>query len=188
MQWCTGCLIVPNFDSSILKSHLERAGNSTNSTHVRGKAFEDALEHIFAAVPGCDVQRNSLNRFTSEEVDISVMNFRENNGLRALPEIFLVECKNWSMRVDSATVNEFAAKIRHRGCTLGILVAANGVTGSPYEKTAAYQSAALALVERTRMLLVTTADLTALASSEDIVSLLHRRLLDLIAAGTFTLG
>lgn len=179
---------MPNFDSSILKSHLDRASDPTNSTHIRGRAFEDALEHVFGAVPGCDVQRNSLNRFTSEEVDISVMNFREENGLRALPEIFLVECKNWSEPVDSATVNEFAAKIRHRGCTLGILVAANGVTGNPYEKTAAYQSAALALVERTRMLLLTTADLNTLASSQDVVRLLHRRLLDLVAAGTFTLG
>ncbi|WP_149824696.1 restriction endonuclease [Streptomyces tailanensis] len=177
-----------NFDSSVLKSHLDRANDPANSTYVRGRAFEDALEHVFAAVPGCDVQRNSLNRFISEEVDISVMNFREENGLRALPEIFLVECKNWSGPVDSATVNEFAAKIRHRGCTLGILVAANGVTGNPYEQTAAYQSAALALVERTRMLLLTTADLSAIACSRDVVGLLHRRLLDLVAAGTFTLG
>lgn len=114
-----------------ISAHLKRAADPANSTYLRGRAYEDVLVHIFQAVPGCDTQRNSLNRFASEEVDISVMNFRDYDGLRALPEIFLVECKNWSDPVDSATVSTFATKIRHRGCTLGVLVAANGVTGDP---------------------------------------------------------
>lgn len=177
-----------DFSSEILKGHLERACNPANSTYVRGRAFEDVLEHVFVSVPGCDAQRNSLNRFSSEEVDLSVMNFRDQDGLRALPEIFLVECKNWSAPVDSATVNGFVSKVRHRGCTLGVLVAANGVTGDPHEQTAAYQSAALALVEKVRILLLTTNDLQKLASTKDVVAILHRRLLDLTAAGTFTLA
>jgi hypothetical protein len=179
---------VPDFSSAVLKAHLERANDPANSTYIRGRAFEDVLEHVFKSVPGCDVQRNSLNRFASEEVDLSVMNFKDEGGLRALPEVFLVECKNWSSAVDAATVNGFASKIRHRGCSLGVLVAANGVTGDPHEGTAAYQSAALALVEHTRILLLTTTDLGTLASSSDVVTILHRRLLDLIAAGTFTLA
>lgn len=183
-----GCRSVADFSSRALKSHLDRANDATNSTYVRGRAFEDVLEHVFTSVPGCDVQRNSLNKFASEEVDLSVMNFRDVGGLRALPEIFLVECKNWSAAVDAATVNGFASKIRHRGCTLGVLVAANGVTGDPHERTAAYQSAALALVEHTRILLLTTDDLSTLTSTADVVALLHRRLLDLVAAGTFTLS
>ncbi|MBF6176806.1 restriction endonuclease [Nocardia blacklockiae] len=169
-------------------AHLRRAADPTNSTYQRGQAYEDALEHIFQAVPGCDTQRNSLNRFASEEVDISVLNFRDDDGLRALPEIFLVECKNWSEPVNSAAVNTFATKIRHRGCTLGVLVAANGVTGDPHEQTAAFQSAALALSDRIRIILITTEDLMTLTSSKDVVVLLHRRLLDLVAAGTFTLA
>lgn len=167
-----------------LKVHLARAIGAGNSTHIRGRAFEDALELIFTAVPGCDVERNSLNRFASEEVDLSVMNFREVAGLRALPEVFLVECKNWSVPVDAATVSTFASKIRHRGCSLGVLVAANGITGDPFEKTAAYQSAALALAERISILLVTTDDLGTITCAKDVVNLLHRRLLGLIAAGT----
>lgn len=176
------------FSLPILQAHLERANDRANSTHVRGQAYEDALESVFSSVPGCSVQRNSLNRFASEEVDLAVMNLRGAAGLQALPEIFLVECKNWSSPIDAATVNSFAIRIRHRGCTLGILVAANGVTGDPHERTAAYQSAALALADGTRMLLVTTADLRKLTCSQDVVALLHRRLLDLHAAGTFTLA
>lgn len=187
MLSCTECPIVANFDSTILKAHLERAYDPVNSVQVRGRAFEDALAHIFMSVPGCDVQRNSLNRFRSEEVDLAVLNFRDMDGLRALPEIFLVECKNWSAPVDAGTVTEFAAKIRHRGCTLGVLVATNGVTGNPHERTAAYQSAAFALNERTRLLLLAANDIDAFTCSADVVALLHKRLLDLVAAGTFTL-
>jgi hypothetical protein len=179
---------VAELSADTISAHLGQAADPANSTHLRGRAYEDVLEHIFQAVPGCDTRRNSLNRFASEEVDISVMNFRDNDGLRALPEIFLVECKNWSDPVDSATVSTFATKIRHRGCTLGVLVAANGVTGDPHEKTAAYQAAANALVEKTRILLLTTSDLQRLRSSKDIVALLHRRQLDLVAAGTCTLA
>lgn len=183
-----GCLTVNSLHVGALKVHLARACNMNGTTYERGRAFEDALEHVFMSVAGCDVQRNSLNRFLSEEVDLSVMNFRADDGLRALPEIFLVECKSWSSAVDANTVNGFATKVRHRGCTLGVLVAANGVTGDRYERTAAYQSAALALTEGTKILLVTTADLHLVTSAKDVVELLHRRLLDLVAAGTFTIA
>src|SRR5690242_20478770 len=92
----TGSRTVAEFNATVVKAHLDHANDPNNSTALRGRAFEDLLEHVFAAVPGCDVQRNSLNRFGSEEVDLSVLNFKEDGGLRALPEIFLVECKNWS--------------------------------------------------------------------------------------------
>ncbi|WP_157978844.1 MULTISPECIES: restriction endonuclease [Nocardia] len=172
--------------SAAISNYMRQAVDPVNSTYVRGRAYEDVMVHIFESIAGCETQRNSLNRFGSEEVDIAVMNFREDDGLRLLPEIFLVECKNWSNPVDSSTVSTFATKIRHRGCSLGVLVAANGVTGNPHEQTRAYHSAALALNEQTRILLLTTDDLTSLTSSKDVVSLLHRRLLDLVAAGTFT--
>ena len=175
-------------DIDELRDCLAKAIEPGNSTYIRGHAFEDAIEVVFTAVPGCDVQRNSLNRFASEEVDLSVMNFKDPGGLRALPDIFLVECKDWSVPVNAATVSTFALKIRHRGCTLGILVAANGVTGNPHERTAAFQSAALALAEGTKILLMTTADLHTITCATDVVDLLHRRLLDLVAAGTFTLA
>lgn len=169
------------------QGHLRRAADRTGSTYERGRAYEDALVSVFESVPGCSVQRNVLNRFGSEEVDIAVGNLRASGGLQLLPEIFLVECKNWSQPVDSATVSTFATKIRHRGCELGVLVAAHGVTGDSYERLAAYQAAANALQEKVRLLLLTTDDLTNLGSSEDVVSLLHGRLLGLIAAGTFVI-
>ncbi|MEU6824797.1 restriction endonuclease [Streptomyces atriruber] len=167
---------------------LDTAEDMTNTTAVRGRYYEDALDHAISRISGCQVQRNSLNEFKSEEVDISVSNYREMNGLRMLPEIFLVECKNWSKPVDSMAVAYFATKIRHRGCSLGVLVAAKGVTGDSAERTAALHQAGQSLAEGIKILLITTKDLRELQTISDLVNLLHRRFLDLHAAGTMTLS
>ncbi|GLX05445.1 restriction endonuclease [Microbispora sp. NBRC 16548] len=176
------------FDAAKLSGLLSVAEDSTRSAQVRGRAYEDVIDYLFTHVPGCQVQRNSLNTFQSEEVDLSVGNFRLENGLRMLPDIFLIECKNWSQKVDSSAVAFFGMKIRHRGCSLGVLVAANGVTGDPIDKTAAMQQGALLLAEGIKMLVLTSEDLHNFRTVEDIVGTLHRRFLDLHAAGTFTLA
>ncbi|WP_424894210.1 restriction endonuclease [Streptomyces sp. SAI-124] len=176
------------FDTRKLMAFLRSAQNPANNTAVRGRSYEDALDFLFSQVPGCQVQRNSLNQFKSEEIDLSVSNFREQGGLKMLPEIFLVECKNWSSPVDSATVTTFSSKVRRRGCSVGVLVAASGVTGDPIEKTAAYHQAGQSLAEGTKLLLITSADLSKLTKVSELVDLLHRRYLDLHCAGTFTLA
>ncbi|MEV4893917.1 restriction endonuclease [Nonomuraea sp. NPDC055795] len=181
-------MVSGRFEVSKLIATLDIAEDMTNSTVIRGRSYEDAIAYLFERIPGCQVQRNSLNRFKSEEVDLSVGNYRDVDGLKMLPEIFLIECKNWSQAVDSMAVAFFATKIRHRGCALGVLVAANGVTGDPIERTAAQQQATQALAEGVKILLVTTADLRKIASVGDLVSVLHRRFLDLHAAGTMSLA
>ncbi|WP_329211444.1 restriction endonuclease [Streptomyces sp. NBC_00683] len=175
-------------DAQRLANLLASAQNLSNGTADRGRFYEDVLEYLFSNVPGCQAQRNSLNQFISEEVDLSISNFREPDGLKMLPEIFLVECKNWSAPVDSAAVAFFATKIRHRGCSLGVLVAANGVTGDPVQKTSAFHQASLSLFEGVKILLVTSDDISKIATTQDFVSLLHKRFLDLHCAGTFTLA
>lgn len=170
-----------DFSADLLTSHLDRATDLSNTNQVRGRAYEDALEHVFRSIPGCLVERNSLNRAGSEEIDLSVMNFREGNGLRGLPDLFLVECKNWSKPVGASAVASFATKIRHRNCELGVLVAANGVTGDPHKLTAAHQAAANALQDGFKIILLTTADLYRISSVDDAINVLHERLLRLIA-------
>ncbi|WP_405408883.1 restriction endonuclease [Streptomyces decoyicus] len=177
-----------DFNPVRLRGHLRAASNSGATTHVRGRAYEDALTYIFDNVPGCTTRRNSLNKFDSEEIDIIVGNLQVDAGLKMLPRIFLVECKNWSVPVDSATVSVFLQKIEHRACKLGILVAANGVTGDPDNLKAAYHQASLALAKGILLFLVTSQDLIDLTCSEDFVELLHARFLDLHVSGTFTVG
>ncbi|MGW5442173.1 restriction endonuclease [Streptomyces asiaticus] len=175
-------------DIDKLAALISSAEDATSSTATRGRCYEDVIDYLFSHVPGCQVQRNSLNQFKSEEVDLSVSNYREADGLKMLPEIFLIECKNWSDAVDSMAVAFFATKIRHRGCTLGVLIAANGVTGDPIARTSAFHQAGLSLAEGIKILLVTSDDLRRISTVQDLVKVLHKRFLDLHCAGTFTLA
>ncbi|MFI8252763.1 restriction endonuclease [Streptomyces filamentosus] len=177
-----------SIDAQKLARLLASAQDHSSSTAARGKAYEDVLDYLFSNIPGCQTQRNSLNRFISEEVDLSISNFREKDGLRMLPEIFLVECKNWSAPVDSSTVSFFAQKVRHRGCSLGVLVAANGVTGDPVQMTSSFHQASLELVGGIKLILVTSDDISKISTVGEFVTLLHKRFLDLHCAGTFTLA
>ncbi|WP_203702558.1 restriction endonuclease [Asanoa iriomotensis] len=146
------------------------------------------LAYLLESVPGCYVQRNTLNYFGTEEVDITVANEKADGGLRMLPGIFLVECKNWSQPVDSTTLGYFVNVVVDRGCSLGILAAANGITGHQEHRSRAYAIGAAALVRGIRILVITRDDLLGLGNPNDLVSLLHKRNLSLTAHGSIHLG
>jgi hypothetical protein len=146
------------------------------------------LAYMLESIPGCHVQRNTLNYYGTEEVDITVANEKAGQGLRMLPELFLVECKNWSRPVDSTTLGYFVNVVVDRGCSLGILAAANGVTGHQEHRSRAHAIGSAALVRGIRILLVTDEDLRELEKPADIVTLLHQRNLSLTAHGTIHLG
>jgi hypothetical protein len=145
------------------------------------------LAYLLGSVPGCHVQRNTFNYYGTEEVDITVANEKVDGGLRMLPEIFLVGCKNWSRPVDSTTLGYFVNVVVDRGCSLGILAAANGITGHQEHRSRAHAIGAAALVRGIRILLVTDEDLRKLENPGDLVTLLHRRNLSLTAHGTIHL-
>ncbi|MCZ9341222.1 restriction endonuclease [Streptomyces sp. TRM76130] len=173
------------FNPVRLRGHLRAASNSNATAQARGRAYEDALTYLFDSLPGCTTRRNSLNKFESEEIDIIVANHRFADGLKMLPPIFLVECKNWSSPVDSSTISIFLQKIENRACRVGILVAASGVTGDAENLKSAHHQASLALARGIILILLTSRDLRRLASPNEFVSLLHGRFLDVYAAGTF---
>ncbi|GAA2374616.1 hypothetical protein GCM10010170_077820 [Dactylosporangium salmoneum] len=134
------------------------------------------------------MQRNTLNYYGTEEVDITVANEKADGGLRMLPEIFLVECKNWSHPVDSTTLGYFVNVVVDRGCSLGILAAANGITGHQEHRSRAHAIGAAALVRGIRILVITASDLRGLQNPGDLVKLLHHRNLALTAHGTIHLS
>jgi hypothetical protein len=101
-----------------------------------------------------------------------------------LPNIILVECKNWSNRVGSIELNWFDAKLRNRGLTLGILVTTLGITGQAADLTAAHAIVAAALREGRRLVMVTTDELLATGRTEDLVRLIKVKLCDLAVKGT----
>jgi restriction endonuclease Mrr len=125
-----------------------------------------------------------LNAFATEEIDLAVGNAGHRSGLAAFSDVILVECKNWSNAVGSQEVTYFVSRLRQRGCTCGILIAMNGVTGDAADLTAAKFEIATALKEKIRVIVLKRQELEALRTQADFVNLLKRKTLELIAAGT----
>jgi hypothetical protein len=160
-------------------------GDNANTTVEKGRALEDLICYIFNKISGIKVtQRNTLNQFESEEIDIAFWNKPHQNGLYFLQNIILVECKNWSRPLGSVEVSWFDSKIRRRGQPFGILVAANGITGDPADKTAAHDIISAALAEGRQFVVLTRHEIEALTLSRQLVELIQTKLCELSVAGT----
>jgi hypothetical protein len=55
----------------------------------KGRALEDLICFLFPLVPGIEIaQRNALNAFETEEVDVALWNARPTDGFYFLPNLF----------------------------------------------------------------------------------------------------
>jgi Restriction endonuclease len=141
------------------------AGRNGHTTAEQGRALEDLICYVMALVPGVAItHRNELNAFDTEEIDVAIWNDGAADGLFFLPNIILIECKNWSNRVGSEELNWFDAKLRSRGLAFGILVTTLGITGQAADLTAAHAIVAAALREGRRLVVLTTDELLATPS------------------------
>lgn len=166
---------------------LMKAGLSGATIPAQGRAFEDLICYVFAQVPGISItRRNEMNTFHTEEIDVALWNDQHVDGFFFLPNIILVECKNWSDRVGSAEVSWFDTKLRNRGLGFGVLVAANGITGDVEDLTAAHSIVAAALKEARRLIVIRRDELLGLMDSMQLVKLMKERLCDLVVKGTAT--
>lgn len=175
---------MPAIDQHIVQAHLT-AGEQGATTSIQGKALEDLICYVFGLVPGIAItHRNELNAFATEEIDVALWNDHATDGLGFLPNIILVECKNWSNPVSSNEVSWFDTKLRNRGLDFGILVATRGITGDAQDLTAAHAIVASALREKRRLLVIRTAELAVLAHTDPLSLLIKRKLCDLAVKGT----
>lgn len=151
----------------------------------QGRALEDLTCYLFGKLPGIEIaKRNVLNVFHTEEVDVAFWNARLQNSLYFLPNIILVECKNWSSSVGSQEVAYFAQRLQNRGRDYGILVAANGISGSAEEMDGAHYEIAMALSRGLHILVISRAEIEALQSTEQLIRLLKEKLCELAVSGT----
>jgi hypothetical protein len=167
-----------------VQGYIDTGQNGAN-TAEQGRALEDLICYLYGLVPGVAItHRNELNAFQTEEIDVALWNDGATGGFFFLPNIILVECKNWSTRVGSAELNWFDSKLRNRGLTFGILVTTLGITGDAADLTAAHAIIAAALREGRRLVVLTTAEIAALTDTEQLVRLIKLKLCDLAVKGT----
>jgi hypothetical protein len=161
---------------------LEACAVPALSSSERGTRLEDLIAAVFTAIPGVEVRaRNARSFFDNEELDLVMTNSREEGGLPMVGPFFSVECKNWSHPVGSTELSWFATKLRRSNQELGVLVAANGITGTQVGLTAAHFEAATALAEGQQILILTLPELSWLSSGEELAELLIEKLSQLIA-------
>lgn len=169
---------------SDLRANLARIDNAVGPND-KGHALEDFICFLFPLVPGIEIaQRNTLNAFQTEEVDVALWNDRSPSGLYFLPHLLLVECKNWSHACGSQEVAYFVNRLRQRGCDHGIFMATSGITGVPEDLTRAHFEIATALSAGIRVLVVTPPEIENLTNTSELVTLLKRKLCQLVVSGT----
>ena len=171
-------------DAAAIAARLAK-GDEDGSSAGRGKALEEAVADLWGAIPGLAVtEMNALNAAGSEEIDVVFFNDQERDGLWFVDEILIVECKNWSGRVSADQVNSFKTKLQRRQRRIGVLVAANGLTGAYNPPSAAYDSVQAALREGVEILVVTRAEMESVTDTDELCALMKQRRVELAAFGT----
>jgi hypothetical protein len=169
-------------DPAVVRRYLADAEAAATSD-AKGKLYEELVKHLFESVPGCIAEPNLTSVFRTEQVDVAVGNARPSDGLWLLPHVILVECKHRDKPVGSSTVGYFMNILAGRGIELGILVAANGITGDRDDLTNAHALGLHGSPRAIKIIVVTTQEIADLQSINDLVELLHRRYLTAFATG-----
>ncbi len=152
-------------------------GDAATVTEEIGAALEDVIGWTLCSLPGVRVlKRDFVDRAGSMELDLFLFNNPRVSPIEFLPEFLLIECKNWSARVNSATVRDFIGKLQAIHQKVGILVAANGITGDAADQTAANDTIRQAFdAFDIKVLVLTRADIEMFRTKDDIVLLLQER-------------
>jgi hypothetical protein len=159
------------------------AAEAALSNDAQGKVLEDLLAYLFNAIPGCYTERNLINPFGAEQIDVAVGNDASAEGLPGFPAVMLVECKDWSRPVTSAVLSHFVNILADRHVEVGILFAASGITGEATEKTHAHSIGVAAVARGVVILVITKDDLLAVENGTDFINLVKRRRLRAVASG-----
>jgi hypothetical protein len=175
---------MPAYDKVVIQALLAAADQAT--THdAKGKALEDLTCYLFGLVPGVSItERNPLNAFATEEIDVALWNEQDPAGLKSFNSVILVECKAWSKPVGSEQVAWFLKKIENRGLDFGILLALAGVTGDAQDRGQAHYEVAMALPKKIRLVVITRAEIEALSATEELVTQIRRKVCQLAVSGT----
>jgi hypothetical protein len=172
-----------SLDTALLAAHVAQCRAEAPNSHEKGQRLEQLLCWLLAHIPGFRVLK--VNKFSadhSQEIDISLWNEQVARvGFPQFSSTILVECKNWTRRVDSSDVAWFDWKMRIAGVNEGILVAASGVTGDRDRREAAQAILSTVNSQQRRILVLTLEEIAGLTSRHDLRELLIGKMMDLVA-------
>jgi len=124
-----------------LKEHWKKMLSSRDKNE-KGRLLEEILSRLIAKDENFTVIDRNL-RTESEELDI----IAENTGITPFYSqlkcpIILFECKNWSSKIGSKEIRDFAQKIQNRPrvfCSIGVLVTTSELTSEASTELVGYR-------------------------------------------------
>ena len=172
-----------SYSTQTLAGHFNTCDNG-GTNQIKGRAFEDLACYLFETVPGVSIAlRNQMNAYNNEEIDVAIWIDKSRYGFDFLPNVVLIECKNWSNPVSSIEVNWFCQKVASRGLDFGILIANNGITGNEHDLTAAHNTIAFHLAQKRRIIVITRDEINGFSTTGDLVHLVKEKICLLTVAG-----
>jgi Restriction endonuclease len=174
-----------SYDPDRIAAYIADGMNGALTTKARGDALEELVCYFLSEVPGLRLRRNGRDPFHSQEIDITVANAQTSTWMKTFPTAMLVECKNWDNPVGVTAVSSFIYKLEVKSVALGIIVAANGVTGDPDELTASYQRIAMAQSQGHRVLVLRLDELKSVGTVGELELLLVDKFLEAVSRGVF---
>jgi hypothetical protein len=142
----------------------------------RGRALEQLVADMFAAVPGVTVaDRNVLSGQGDAELDLFLVNAPTDGGLDAFGRDILVECKSLKDPLSSRDVNHFATQATLRDLRWSIIVSLAGLTGDEADLRAAQQVVRDNATSRCGILLIVEHELRAIRSAAHLANVLERK-------------
>ncbi|MBE9461905.1 restriction endonuclease [Dyadobacter subterraneus] len=172
-----------NYSQNTLAGHFHNCDNAATNQD-KGRAFEDLACYLFQNLPGVSIaMRNQMNAFDNEEIDVAIWNDRVARGIHFLPNVILIECKNWTKPVSSIEVSWFCQKLQSRGLDFGILIANNGITGNQADLDAAHNTIAMHLSQKRRLVVITRTEINSLSTTVEMITLIKNKLCLLAVGG-----
>jgi hypothetical protein len=175
------------YSKSYIQSQFARSDRETDSD-TKGDILEKLLIYIFCKVRGVSLlNKDFTNCNRTEEIDLAFWTNRPISDLHFLETIIYVECKNTTNSVSSAEVNWFLSKVRSRQSKYGILIALNGITGSPITCDYAYSEVKNAFIrEGITIFIIDRKEIEALKTTNDLVNLIKCKYTQIRLYGTIT--
>ena len=98
---------MPPINTATLQGYID-IGQGAATTALKGRALEDLICYLFGLVPVVTItHRNEMNAFDTEEIDVALWNEQDPSSFHFLPNVILIEAKNWSKPVSSIETNWF---------------------------------------------------------------------------------
>jgi CheY-like chemotaxis protein len=164
--------IAPSAVEDVIRSHWA-ALQIEKDSNIKGRLLEELLLLIFRSINGFEKTIRSQSS-PDEQFDLIVRNKASREPWNKERGYFIVECKNWSSKVDRAELDVLYAKLerRHDRGNLGFLVSVNGFTAGVHTAQLAARK------DRTMVVLVDGKDLERLVETKDrdaVLADLHQR-------------